>query len=129
MHASLQPDVDELERVWLETVPAVDAIVENQVPYRRSATNVVTIGDTVAEIRQLMEAAADRLSQRGDTQSAFLAAAQLARLEELRNRARNLIGVGTDPAAEAMANWVELATVRRDALAALDAVAADLNTN
>ena len=132
MHASLQPDVDELERVWLETVPAVDAIVENQVPYRRSATNVVTIGDTVAEIRQLMEAAADRLSQRGDTQSAFLAAAQLARLEELRNRARNLIGVGTDPAAEATAMEALARDITRAQAALvdskLDATSAELIT-
>ena len=97
--ASLQPDVDGLEEAFNQVLPAIEQVVDNQVPYRRSSTNVVVIGNAVDEASALIEQAADRLSQRGDTQSAFLAATQLARLQALKNSADGLIGVGTDPEA------------------------------
>lgn len=100
---SLQGDVDGLELVWQQTQPLVETIVANQVPYRRATSNVVTIQQTADRIAERLRRLTDRLSQRGDTQSAFLAATQLARLESLRDHARDLIGVGTDPAAESEA--------------------------
>ena len=107
--ANLLPDVDNLEAVWERTLPSVELILDNQVPYRRSTSNVVTVTTTVATVSEQLRSLADRLSQRGDTPSAFLAASQLARVEALRDHARNLIGVGTNPATEsaAMAALVE----------------------
>ena len=67
--------------------------------------------------------------QEGDDADAILSRAEAALKREDLSTALTELQALPDPAAEAMANWVELATVRRDALAALDAVAADLNTN
>ena len=107
--ARIQPHVDNLEQVWQRTLPSVEQILDNQVPYRRSTSNVVVVTQTVSDVAQRLRALSDRLSQRGYTQSAYLAATQLARVEALRDHARNLIGVGTDPAEEsaAMAALVE----------------------
>ena len=128
--ASLQPDVDGLEDAFNQVLPAIEQVVDNQVPYRRSSTNVVVIGNAVDEASALIEQAADRLSQRGDTQSAFLAATQLARLQALKNATDGLIGVGTDPEAVSSAIQTlasDIAGAQQALLASgLDAVSAEL---
>lgn len=67
--------------------------------------------------------------QDGDDTDSILSRAEAALKASDLNTALTELQALPDVAAEKMAGWVELATERRDALAALDTVAADLNTN
>lgn len=67
--------------------------------------------------------------QEGDNTDAILSRAEAALNREDLTTALIELEALPDVAASEMAGWVELATTRRDALTAIDSVAADLNTN
>ena len=67
--------------------------------------------------------------QEGNDTDAILSRAEDALKREDLSTALIELDALPPVAAEKMAGWVEMATQRRDALAAVNAVAADLNTN
>lgn len=115
-------------------VPTQGTLLEEFPPAARDALDAARLSDPnstkgLGSFLKRQLGARSTTPQDGDDTDAILSRAEAALKASDLNTALTELQALPDVAAEKMAGWVELATERRDALAALDAVAADLNTN
>ncbi len=115
-------------------VPTQGLLTADFAPAARDALDAARYSDPEATkglgaFLQRQLGARSTTPQEGDNTDAILSRAEAALNREDLTTALIELEALPDVAATEMAGWVELATTRRDALAAIDSVAADLNTN
>lgn len=115
-------------------VPTQGLLLEDFPPAARDALDAARLDDPnstkgIGAFLKRQLGARSTTPQDGDDTDAILSRAEAALKASDLDTALNELQALPDVAAEKMADWVAKATQRRDALAALDTVAADLNTN
>lgn len=115
-------------------VPTHGALLAEFPPAARDALDASRYSDPEATkglgaFLQRQLGARSTTPQEGDSTDAILSRAEAALKREDLSTALIELEALSDEAAAKMSGWVDLATMRRDALEALDSVAADLNTN